>query len=259
MGEVRAKKSLGQHFLVDQNIAKKIVEAIDYRQGNHVIEVGPGTGVLTKYILEKRLEGFTAIDVDKESIAYLQKTYADADKWLIEKDFLKVDIESLGSRLSLIGNLPYYISSQIFFKIIESFQYVDEAVCMIQKEVAERIASPPGKKSYGLLSVLLQTYYDIEYLFTVHEHCFQPAPRVKSAVVRLKRNKRVSLPCDNTLYKKIVKGTFNQRRKTIRNSLKSIFIILEENEYLQKRPEQLSVEDFINLTMAVEEQQNKQE
>ena len=254
MGEVRAKKSLGQHFLVDQNIAKKIVEAIDTSGTANIVEIGPGTGVLTAYLHEKKLKNFKAIEIDKESIAYLHKKYPDAENWLIEGDFLKIDINSLGEKLNFIGNLPYYISSQIFFRFIENFDKVDEVVCMIQKEVADRIAAKPGSKTYGLLSVLLQTYFDIEYLFTVHEHCFQPAPRVKSAVIRLKRNERKSLPCSNELYKKIVKGTFNQRRKTIRNSLKSIFIFLEENKFLQNRPEQLSVDDFIELTVDVERQ-----
>lgn len=258
MGEVRAKKSLGQHFLNDQNIARKIVESIDYSNTTTVIEIGPGTGVLTDLILEKHPANFKAVEIDKESIAYLTKQHTNAGEWLVDSDFMKIDLDSFGHDISVIGNFPYYISSQIFFKIIESHHQVKEVVCMIQKEVADRIASKPGTKVYGLLSVLLQTYFDIEYLFTVHEHCFQPAPKVKSAVIRLKRNSRKELPCSDKLFKKVVKGTFNQRRKTIRNSLKSIFIILEQNKYLHKRPEQLSVEEFIELTSAIE-QQNKED
>ena len=256
MGEVRAKKSLGQHFLNDKNIAQKIVDSIDYSNAKTLIEIGPGMGVLTNLILAKNPSAFKAIEIDKESIEYLSQKHSNAEEWLVDGDFMRVDLESFGEGISIIGNFPYYISSQIFFKVIDNYKRVNEVVCMIQKEVAERIASKPGTKVYGLLSVLLQTYFDIEYLFTVHEHCFQPAPKVKSAVIRLKRNDRKELPCSNVLFKKVVKGTFNQRRKTIRNSLKSIFIFLEQNEYLQKRPEQLSVEDFIELTSTIE-QENK--
>ncbi|MCG8701542.1 MAG: 16S rRNA (adenine(1518)-N(6)/adenine(1519)-N(6))-dimethyltransferase RsmA [Bacteroidales bacterium] len=253
MGEVRAKKSLGQHFLTDKNIALKIAQSLSVNDDVHVLEIGPGTGVLTDHLLAK-YQYFNAIEIDTESVEFLTSKHKDAAEWLIEGDFLNYQMSTIAPNLAVIGNFPYYISSQIFFKVLESKDQVCEVVCMIQKEVADRLASSPGTKKYGLLSVLLQAYYDIEYLFTVHEHCFQPAPKVKSAVIRLKRNKRLSLDCDEQLFKKIVKATFNQRRKTIRKSLQSIFINLGENKYGQKRPEQLSVEEFEELTLFVEKE-----
>lgn len=254
MSGVRAKKSLGQHFLVDINIAEKIASALQNENKGTVIEIGPGMGVLTDMLLGKH-ECFRAIELDTESVAYLKNKHADAEDWVINADFLKYNLSEIEGNISVIGNFPYYISSQIFFKVLEFSYKVDEVVCMIQKEVAERIASPPGKKQYGLLSVLLQAYYEIEYLFTVHEHCFSPAPKVKSAVIRLKRNATQNLNCDKDMFFKVVKMTFNQRRKTIRNSLKAAFPNLGEHELLTKRPEQLNVGQFETLVNWLSNQQ----
>lgn len=249
MQKVGAKKGLGQHFLTDQNIAKKIVDSLDSREVHTLIEIGPGTGVLTRSLMELNVPDFFAIELDKESVEYLHSNYPDHAKQILFADFLKHPLDDYHAPIALIGNLPYYISSQIFFRALEYRDTVGSMVFMIQKEVAERIAAPPGNKTYGILSVLLQAYYDIEYLFTVHEHCFSPAPRVKSAVIRLKRNGRESLSCDHVDFHKVVKATFNQRRKTIRNSLKRIFLNLPlDSELLTKRPEQLSVDQFAELT-----------
>lgn len=254
MQRVGAKKGLGQHFLIDKNIARKIVDSL--LPGNYasVIEIGPGTGVLTKFFLENNTPGFTAIELDKESIDYLNAHYPEHSEKFIFADFMKYPLTDVKAPIALIGNLPYFISSQIFFKLIDARDEVEQMVCMIQKEVAERIASPHGNKTYGILSVLLQAYYDIEYLFTVHEHSFSPAPRVKSGVIRLIRNERKELKCNHAAFHKVVKASFNQRRKIISNSLKSIFINLpRESEYLLKRPEQLTVDQFAELTLLIDE------
>lgn len=251
---VRPKKSLGQHFLTDLSIAQNIVGAL--RSPKNVLEVGPGMGVLTKYLVENSEINLKVIEIDHESVEYLLLHYPMLAKGLHEADFLKISLEKLFSdKFSVIGNFPYNISSQIFFKILDYKEQIPEVVCMIQKEVAQRLAEPPGSKTYGILSVLLQTWYDIEYLFTVGEGAFLPPPKVKSAVIRLTRNSRTDLGCDPQLFKNIVKTAFNQRRKTIRNSLKPLQMVLPQCEYLEKRPEQLSVEDFISLTNAVAEAQ----
>ena len=256
MQKVKAKKSLGQHFLTDQNIAKKIVDSLQKDSCKTIVEIGPGTGVLTKMLLNSD-KPFFAVEIDQESIDYLKKEFP-GKNFLVEGDVLKIDFSQFDAPLAIIGNFPYYISSQIFFKALEHKNSVNELVCMLQKEVAQRIASPPGNKTYGILSVLLQTYFDIEYLFTVHEHCFSPAPKVKSAVIRLKRNNRESINCDEKLFFRVVKQSFNQRRKTLRNSLKNICLNLEgKSEMLSKRPEQLSVEDFLELTTAIETSNQK--
>ena len=248
MQRVRPKKSLGQHFLTDLTVAQRIAETIS---SGRVLEIGPGMGVLTQFLLKNSNIELTAIELDRESVVYLQEWYPELH--LIEGDFLKLDLDKLypTGDFSVIGNYPYNISSQIFFKILEYKDRIPVCSGMIQKEVAERIASKPGKKAYGILSVLLQTYYDIEYLFTVNENVFSPPPKVKSAVVRLTRNRRLSLGCDEQLFKQVVKTAFNQRRKQMRNSLMQLVgkdNPLLTNPVFTKRPEQLSVEEFITLT-----------
>ena len=219
-----------------------------------MLEIGPGTGVLTKYLLSNPNIKLELSEVDNESIEYLKDNYPQIDKDLIQRDFLKTSPNVFfNGEFKIIGNFPYNISSQIFFKILEDKNIIPQVVCMLQKEVAERLASGPGNKAYGILSVLLQTWYNIEYLFTVNEGVFIPPPKVKSGVIRLCRNDRESIDCDEVLYKNIIKTCFNQRRKTIRNSIKPIISISIDNSYdlLNKRPEQLSVEEFISLTQFV--------
>lgn len=252
MQQVRAKKFLGQHFLKDLSIAQRIAETIE---SGRVLEIGPGMGVLTQFLLKNTNIDLTAIELDRESVAYLKEWYPELK--LIEGDFLKLNLNELypDGEFSVIGNYPYNISSQIFFKVLEYRDRIPVCSGMIQKEVAERIASKPCNKAYGILSVLLQAYYDIEYLFTVDENVFNPPPKVKSAVVRLRRNSRQQLDCDEQLFKKVVKTAFNQRRKQMRNSLQQIAgkgnPILEENIFT-KRPEQLSVDEFVKLTRLIE-------
>lgn len=250
MSFVKPKKRLGQHFLMDQNIALKIVESLG-TEVSDVLEIGPGTGVLTQFLLNRPEINLHVVEIDRESVAYLEEHFKQL-KHIWSEDFLKADIsEKFSGNFSIIGNFPYNISSQIFFRVLGMRNRVPEVVGMIQKEVAERIAAPHGKKTYGILSVLLQTFYDIEYLFTVSENVFNPPPKVKSAVVRLKRNKRTELPCDEVLFIKVVKAAFNLRRKMLRNSLKEICENLPA-EYAEKRPEQISVQGFIDLTCAIE-------
>lgn len=250
MSFVKPKKRLGQHFLMDQNIALKIVESLG-TEVSDVLEIGPGTGVLTQFLLNRPEINLHVVEIDRESVAYLEEHFKQL-KHIWSEDFLKADIsEKFSGNFSIIGNFPYNISSQIFFRVLGMRNRVPEVVGMIQKEVAERIAAPHGKKTYGILSVLLQTFYDIEYLFTVSENVFNPPPKVKSAVVRLKRNKRTELPCDEVLFIKVVKAAFNLRRKMLRNSLKAICENLPA-EYAEKRPEQISVQGFIDLTCAIE-------
>lgn len=257
MQAVRPKKALGQHFLTDQSVAQAIVASLHSR--GPVLEVGPGTGVLTKYLLQDPDIELKVVELDSESVRYLLEHYPKLAPSLYEADFLKLDLRKLfPGRFAVIGNFPYNISSQIFFKVLDYREQVPEVVCMIQKEVAERMAAGPGSKTYGILSVLMQAWYDIEYLFTVGEGAFLPPPKVKSAVIRLSRNDRSSLPCDEELFKRVVKTTFNQRRKTIRNSLKPILATLPKLPdfipYLDARPEQLSVEEFVELTKSLETQ-----
>jgi len=252
MQQVHAKKFLGQHFLKDLTVAQKIADTIS---SGRTIEIGPGMGVLTQFLLKNPSIRLTAIELDRESVAYLREWYPELD--LIEGDFLKIDLNELipEGEFNIIGNYPYNISSQIFFKVLDYKDRIPVCSGMIQKEVAERLASKPGKKAYGILSVLLQAYYDIEYLFTVDEHVFNPPPKVKSAVIRMTRNKRRRLDCDEALFKNIVKTAFNQRRKQMRNSLQQLVgkgnPILEEKIF-KMRPEQLTVEQFIELTNTIE-------
>ena len=259
MQQVRAKKFLGQHFLKDLSVAQRIAETIQAPQNSgdkvRVLEIGPGMGVLTQYLLKNPNLQTTAIEIDRESVAYLKEWYPELH--LIEGDFLKLDLNIIypDGEFCVIGNYPYNISSQIFFKVLDNKDRIPICSGMIQKEVAERIASKPGKKAYGILSVLLQAYYDIEYLFTVDEHVFNPPPKVKSAVIQMTRNNRQGLGCDEALFKNIVKTAFNQRRKQMRNSLMQL--IGKENPILNepiftKRPEQLSVEEFISLTKLIQ-------
>ena len=251
---VKAKKGLGQHFLKDKSIAQRIVDSLS---GNNdiVLEVGPGMGVLTELLLQRSDITTYAVEIDREAITYLQQHFPAMQQRLTQGDFLQMDLNALfQTSFAVIGNFPYNISSQIFFKILDNRDCIHEVVGMVQKEVAERIACPPGSKTYGILSVLLQAYYNIEYLFTVHEHVFAPPPKVKSGVIRLTRNNVQSLDCDETLFRSVVKTTFNQRRKTIRNSLKPLLgdKNLPDHILLTKRPEQLSVADFVELTKMIE-------
>lgn len=250
---VRAKKHLGQHFLKDQNIAGKIVGSLPVGNCKSVLEIGPGTGVLTS-LLEKIVDNLWLIEIDVESVEFLKIKYPALESRIIFGDFLKLKLpDDFPSEYCIIGNFPYNISSQIFFKVLENRDKIPCVVCMIQKEVAQRIASPPGSKVYGILSVLLQTFYNIEYLFSVSEHVFDPPPRVKSAVIRLSRNQREKLDCSEELFFKVVKTAFNQRRKTLRNSLKSFEINMKaDNPLFSRRPEQLSVDEFIELTKVIE-------
>lgn len=291
--EVRAKKALGQHFLTDQNIAKSIVAALQLPAAGgkavasegkvnaevasvpsiqltteqparmKVLEIGPGMGVLSQYLLQRQDVDLRMIEIDDESVEYLESHFPQAHGRVIFGDFLKLDIDELfPEEFHVIGNFPYNISSQIFFRIIDYRNRIPQTVCMIQKEVAERIAEKPGSKTYGILSVLLQAWYDIEYLFTVGSGAFAPPPKVQSAVIKLTRNRRTSLGCDENAFKNIVKTAFGQRRKTLRNSLKPIIAAKATKEgwdtealtsftsapVFKLRPERLSVEDFIGLT-----------
>ena len=248
-GKVRAKKALGQHFLTDQRIAQSIVDALE--GSGSVLEVGPGMGVLTQYLLQRGDIDLKLVEIDSESVDYLLAHFQGMQGRLLQADFLKLPLEKIfPGDFNIIGNFPYNISSQIFFKVLDYKDRIPQVVCMIQKEVAERIAEKPGSKTYGILSVLLQAWYDIEYLFTVGPGAFSPPPKVNSAVIRLCRNSRQSLGCDEALFKKIVKTSFGQRRKTLRNSLRSLVPSAEllQAPVFDLRPERLSVEDFIDLT-----------
>ncbi len=264
--EVRAKKALGQHFLTDLKVAQDIADALTVPSDGttDVLEVGPGMGVLTQYLLKRPEIALKMVEIDRESVDYLLVHFPQVNGSLIEADFLKMRLDNFfKGAFCVIGNFPYNISSQIFFKILDHKEQVPQVVCMIQKEVAERIAEKPGTKTYGILSVLLQAWYDIEYLFTVGEGAFNPPPKVKSAVIRLRRNGRTSLGCDEGLFKAVVKTAFNQRRKTMRNSLRTMINAKAEREgwddgqlagfiakpVFELRPERLSVEEFISLTL----------
>ena len=263
--EVRAKKALGQHFLTDQKVARAIVDALG--GPCRALEVGPGMGVLTQYLLAREDVDLKMVEIDSESVTYLLKHFPGIEGKLLEADFLSLRLgELFPERFSVIGNFPYNISSQIFFKILDHKTLVPEVVCMIQKEVAERIAERPGTKTYGILSVLLQAWYDIEYLFTVGPGAFAPPPKVHSAVIRLRRNARESLGCDEVLFKTLVKTSFGQRRKTLRNSLKPLakgmgladeaLAAFLSDAVFDLRPERLGVEDFIALTQRFESLRN---
>ncbi|AZA73875.1 16S rRNA (adenine(1518)-N(6)/adenine(1519)-N(6))-dimethyltransferase RsmA [Chryseobacterium indoltheticum] len=254
---VKAKKHLGQHFLTDENIAKKIVEGLSFENYGNVLEVGPGMGVLTKYLIEKEQKIYLA-EIDTESIEYLKKHYEKITEETFVGDFLKHDFAGLNNeQIAVIGNFPYNISSQILFKIIDHYEQIPEMVGMFQKEVAERTAAVPRTKDYGILSVLIQAYYDVKYLFTVHENVFNPPPKVKSGVIRLTRNPKEGLGGNEILFKQIVKAGFNQRRKKLSNSLKVLNIpeALKTHEFLDKRAEELSVADFISFTTLWKENQ----
>jgi 16S rRNA (adenine1518-N6/adenine1519-N6)-dimethyltransferase len=254
MDKVRAKKRLGQHFLRDDVIAQKIVNSLSI-ETKAVLEIGAGMGVLTQFLLQIENVDLQIVEIDAESVEYLQKHYPASQNRIVAKDFLKLDLSALFIvPFSIIGNFPYNISSQILFKVLDYKHYIPEVVGMFQKEVAVRIASQPGNKDYGILSVLLQAFYDIEYLFTVEAEVFNPPPKVKSAVIRLKRNTVEQLDCDERVFKILVKTAFNQRRKTLRNSLKTISFSegFTQEKLFDKRPEQLSVADFVCLAKQVQ-------
>ncbi len=256
---VKPKKGLGQHFLKDESICERIERSMSQHQGcKNALEIGPGTGALTRYILEsKRYSGFRVMELDVESVNYLKSHFSELEpEQIIHGDFLKDELVSLfkNKPFCVIGNFPYNISSQIMFRCLEFKESIPEIVGMFQKEVAQRICQPPGNKLYGILSVFVQAYYDTEYLFTVDEDVFDPPPKVKSGVIRCKRNDRTGLDCDELLFKKVVKTAFNQRRKTLRNSLNSIRNGRElPDKFTNQRPERLSVDDFVELTRYFEE------
>lgn len=252
MDSVRPKKKLGQHFLKDLNIARKIVDSLG-AEPSAVLEVGPGMGVLTRFLLKRKELDVHVVEIDRESVEYLQKHFQELKPKIYFHNFLKWDATEMPEKFNVIGNFPYNISSQIFFRILEWRNRVPQVVCMIQKEVAERLSAGPGTKAYGILSVLLGAYYSVDYLFTVSEQVFVPPPKVKSAVIRLQRNAVEKLPCDEVLFFRIAKAAFGKRRKMLRNSLRELELEIPE-EFAEKRPEQLSVEDFIRLTAAMEKQ-----
>jgi len=250
--KVTPKKALGQHFLKDLNIAQRIAETIDLGGGMPVLEIGPGMGVLTQFLLQNKEIDLTCVELDSESVTYLLANFPELNGRIIEGDFLKMNLDEMyKGQFCVIGNFPYNISSQIFFKVLDHKDKIPICAGMIQKEVAERMASKPGTKAYGILSVLVQAYYDIEYLFTVHENVFDPPPKVKSAVIRMRRNDTKKIDCDEDLFIKVVKTAFNQRRKMMRNSLQAMLgqgHPLLADPVFMKRPEQLSVAEFVDLT-----------
>jgi 16S rRNA (adenine1518-N6/adenine1519-N6)-dimethyltransferase len=255
---VKPKKYLGQHFLKDEHIAKKIADALITSEYKDVLEIGPGMGVLTKYLLENEKFTTSVIEIDKESVNYLKQYYKDLENRIFEKNFLKVDLKELfqEKQFAIIGNFPYNISTQIVFKTLENKTQIPEFTGMFQKEVAERIAEKAGSKKYGILSVLTQAFYEVEYLFTVPPSVFDPPPKVESGVIRLIRKKNFQLPVNEKMFFQVVKTAFNQRRKMLRGSLKSLGISaeLKQNDLLTKRPEQLSVDEFIHLTELIEKE-----
>tara|TARA_R110002050_G_scaffold57866_7_gene130281 strand:- start:74645 stop:75439 length:795 start_codon:yes stop_codon:yes gene_type:complete len=253
--QVKAKKYLGQHFLNDESVAEQIADTLALKNYKNVLEIGPGMGVLTKYLLKKDITTYV-IEIDTESVEYLQANYLNLAPRIIEKDFLKFDLNDVFKQepFGIIGNFPYNISTQIVFKTLEMRDQIPEFSGMFQKEVAQRICSKEGSKVYGILSVLVQAFYDAEYLFTVPPNVFNPPPKVESGVLRLTRKEDFSLPCDEKLFFKVVKTAFQQRRKTIRNSLKTLNLSnsLREDSIFGKRPEQLSVQEFLELTKLIE-------
>jgi len=257
MATVRAKKNLGQHFLKDKEIAERIVDSLQAGNVNKVLEIGPGMGVLTQFLLKKKSFETYAVEIDRESVEYLNNHYPEMKDRIISSDFLRMRLDQhFTEPFAIIGNFPYNISSQIFFNILNYRDQIPEVVGMLQKEVAERLAAGPGSKTYGILSVFLQAYYNIEYLFTVNEDVFSPPPKVKSGVIRLTRNQTTKLSCDERQFFGIVKMAFNQRRKTMRNSLKSLIVsdVLKVNPIFDKRPEQLGVAEFEMITRLMAEQ-----
>ena len=259
MQKVRAKKNLGQHFLTNQGVAARIANGFTESAPTVILEIGPGMGILTRHLLNRPNADVRVVEIDHESVCFLMAEMPELNGRIIEGDFLKLDLPSMfGQPISVAGNFPYNISSQILFKILENRQMISQMVGMFQKEVAERVASKPGSKVYGILSVLLQAYYNIDYLFTVNENEFDPPPKVKSGVIRLTRNNVDHLPCDEQLFVKIVKTSFNQRRKTLSNSLKPILNDLRcDLPVFRQRPEQLSVDEFVGLTNTISEMMNK--
>jgi 16S rRNA (adenine1518-N6/adenine1519-N6)-dimethyltransferase len=254
MSYVQAKKNLGQHFLKDEGIARKIAESLTGVGYNTVLEIGPGMGVLTTFLMERRFPDFRVIEIDNESVHFLQANFPDL-KNIIRGDFLSMDIDAeFTEKFGIIGNFPYNISTQILFKVLKHREKVVEVAGMLQKEVAERICAGPGSRTYGIMSVLLQAFYSAEYLFTVPEHVFSPPPKVKSGVIRLIRNDVKNLDCDEVLFFRVVKSCFNQRRKTLRNSVRAAFE-LKRDDYHEfgNRPEQLSVDQFVELTRWIDE------
>ncbi|PCJ77996.1 MAG: 16S rRNA (adenine(1518)-N(6)/adenine(1519)-N(6))-dimethyltransferase [Flavobacteriales bacterium] len=256
MGVVKPKKHLGQHFLTDQNIAKKVVDSLSKDDCKNVIEIGPGMGVLTQYLLKENLN-LKVIEIDKQSVDYLQNNFPELKENLIHADFLKLEIKDLyQTQFKIIGNFPFNISSPILFKVLDNRELVVEVVGMLQKEVAERISAKHGSKTYGILSVLLQAFFEVEYLFTVSENVFNPPPRVKSAVIRLTRKDNFTLDCNEDQFRKVVKAGFSHRRKTLRNALKSSIFVhpkILDDPIFDNRAEQLSVTDFVELTKLISE------
>lgn len=263
MKAVRPKKNLGQHFLTDHNVAKGIADTVDACPEIPILEVGPGMGVLTQYLTAKN-RVVKVVEIDRESVAYLNEAYPMLRDNIIGEDFLRMDLNKVfdGKQFVLTGNYPYDISSQIFFKMLDNRDLIPCCTGMIQREVAQRMASKPGNKQYGILSVLTQAWYDVEYLFTVDENVFNPPPKVKSAVIRMTRNKVSKLGCDETLFKRVVKAVFNQRRKMLRVSLRQILNGMETSDeffthdLMTKRPEQLSIQQFVELTNLVSDKLN---
>jgi 16S rRNA (adenine1518-N6/adenine1519-N6)-dimethyltransferase len=254
---VTAKKHLGQHFLIDKNICKKIANELSSEpKYKKALEIGPGMGALTEFLLQKENVELSVMEIDSESIDYLKEHFKQLENRIFENDFLKVDLEKImgTESFALVGNFPYNISTQILFKALEYRNQIPEVVGMFQKEVAERVAEQPGTKKYGIISVLLQAFYDIRYCFTVNENVFNPPPKVKSGVIALTRNSRVNLGCNEKLFFQVVKMAFNQRRKTLRNSLKPLLNGVDvTGDFFQLRPERLSVEEFISLTKLIEQ------
>lgn len=272
MKSVRPKKQLGQHFLTDQDVARRIADTVDACPALPILEVGPGMGVLTQYLLPKG-RPVKVVEIDTESVAYLKENMPQLGENILGDDFLRMPLEQVfgGQPFVLTGNYPYNISSQIFFRMLEYRDLIPCCTGMIQREVAQRMAAGPGSRTYGILSVLLQAWYSVEYLFTVDEHVFCPPPKVKSAVIRLTRNEVSSLPCNEVLFRRVVKTTFNQRRKTLRNNIRPLLAQIDNEqrekgmqpkdhtewlaqELFQKRPEQLSVQDFISLTLSLQQE-----
>lgn len=256
MDSIKPKKFLGQHFLTDLSVAQRIANTVDAYPDIPILEVGPGMGVLTQYIIPKR-RPFKVVEIDFDSVPYLHEHFPELGDNIIEGDFLKMDLQEVfdGKPFVLTGNYPYNISSQIFFKMVENRNLIPCCTGMIQKEVAERMAASPGGKTYGVLSVLIQAWYDVEYLFTVHENVFNPPPKVKSAVIRLIRNNKQTLGCDEQLFRRIVKTVFTMRRKMMRNGMKQILgkdSPMLADPMFTKRPEELSVQDYVDLTNRVE-------
>lgn len=272
MKSVRPKKQLGQHFLTDQDVARRIADTVDACPALPILEVGPGMGVLTQYLLPKG-RPVKVVEIDTESVAYLKENMPQLGENILGDDFLRMPLDQVfgGQPFVLTGNYPYNISSQIFFRMLEYRDLIPCCTGMIQREVAQRMAAGPGRRTYGILSVLLQAWYSVEYLFTVDEHVFCPPPKVKSAVIRLTRNEVSSLPCNEVLFRRVVKTTFNQRRKTLRNNIRPLLVQIDNEqrekgmqpkdhtewlaqELFQKRPEQLSVQDFISLTLSLQQE-----